>query len=152
MIYVSWNGDTETDVWRFYVVSDEYGSRSLLGKRKRTSFETSLHVPHRELGAVLAEAVDEFGSILRSTAAARTELQILPIAAAEEVPPPKISRIQRSVSSSKAGSLREQFVLLLFGGRWDGPGGGATSKLTHRLITFRREWKGGECAATWKPL
>ncbi|SPO05493.1 uncharacterized protein DNG_08180 [Cephalotrichum gorgonifer] len=122
--YVSWNGDTETDIWRFYEVSDEYGSRSFLGETKRTSFETSLHVPGRDVGAVAAEAVDKFGNVLRSTAEVRTEQEILPITAGGK---PRLlkqaSRIQGSPSRLKAGSLWEQWVLVLFGGRQGGPGG-----------------------------
>jgi hypothetical protein len=77
-VYVSWNGDTETRVWRFYEVSDAVGSRAFLGEANRTSFETSLHVPDRRVESVVAEAVDERGNTLRDTGIARIEKEILP--------------------------------------------------------------------------
>lgn len=78
-VYVSWNGDTETAVWRFFEVTDAYGSRSFLGEAKRTSFETALYVPGRkELSKVAAEAVDARGSVLRATAEVSVEPEILP--------------------------------------------------------------------------
>lgn len=43
VIYVSWNGDTETKTWNFYGQGPNRG-RVLLGHKKRTGFETSFHV------------------------------------------------------------------------------------------------------------
>ncbi|TDZ27438.1 hypothetical protein C8035_v010469 [Colletotrichum spinosum] len=77
-VYVSWNGDTETKIWRFYEVSDDHHSRKFLGQVERNSFETSLHVPGRRVGRVAAEAVDGRGGVLRSTSTARIEQEILP--------------------------------------------------------------------------
>ncbi|KAK1149616.1 hypothetical protein N8T08_005165 [Aspergillus melleus] len=77
-IYVSWNGDTETEVWRFYNVVDEYGSREFLGESKRNGFETSLVVNHVKLDTVLAEAVGANGRILGSTGIAKTKGEIIP--------------------------------------------------------------------------
>lgn len=76
-VYVSWNGDTETKVWRFFAETDGLGSRELLGEVERTSFETKLVVP-RKLESVSAEAVGADGKRLVSTAAVATEQLILP--------------------------------------------------------------------------
>jgi hypothetical protein len=43
VFYVSWKGDTETRVWRFYGVGKE-GQRELLGEEKRVGFETGFYV------------------------------------------------------------------------------------------------------------
>ncbi|MBE3045409.1 hypothetical protein IMZ48_23240 [Candidatus Bathyarchaeota archaeon] len=138
-IHVSWYGDTETDTWRFWEVSDEYGSRSFLGESKRTSFETSLRVPGRDLGTVSAEAVDKFGTVLGSTAAARTEQEILPITAGEMAPLlNQASRIQGSPARLEADSLWDQWVLVLFGGRQGGPGCAGLLTLTRQLMTLGR--------------
>ncbi|KAF5010648.1 hypothetical protein FDECE_3188 [Fusarium decemcellulare] len=77
-VYVSWNGDTETASWRFYAVTDEYGSRDFLGEVKRTSFETSLVIPGRAIASVSAEAVDARGRVLGSTASVLVEAEVLP--------------------------------------------------------------------------
>ncbi|CAK7220419.1 hypothetical protein SCUCBS95973_004147 [Sporothrix curviconia] len=66
-IFVSWNGDTETKAWRFYL---ELGNR-LLGTTERTGFETHAHfanaVPHELPGTVrvYAEAVGFDDKVLR---------------------------------------------------------------------------------------
>ncbi|KAK1752928.1 ASST-domain-containing protein [Echria macrotheca] len=78
-VYVSWNGDTETAVWRFFEVTDAYGSRSFLGEAERTGFETALFVPGRgELTRVSAEAVDTHGRVLRVTSEVGVEPEVLP--------------------------------------------------------------------------
>ncbi len=77
-VYVSWNGDTETKTWRFFAVTDGYGSKSFLGEVERTSFETSLFVPHKKLTEVAAEAIDSRGRVLRQTGVATAEPEILP--------------------------------------------------------------------------
>jgi hypothetical protein len=77
-VYVSWNGDTETKLWRFYSVADEYGSREFLGEVERTGFETSLPLKGRRVGAVAAEAVGANGRVLTSTAAVKTKAEVLP--------------------------------------------------------------------------
>ncbi|KAJ4254311.1 hypothetical protein NW762_009902 [Fusarium torreyae] len=78
-VYVSWNGDTETAAWRFYAVTGQYGSRDFLGEVKRTSFETSFEISSNDVTSVAAEAVDAHGRVLRSTASARVETEILPL-------------------------------------------------------------------------
>ncbi|KAL4884978.1 ASST-domain-containing protein [Aspergillus karnatakaensis] len=39
-VYVSWNGDTETKYWAFYLVDTEAGGKRYIGKQKRDGFET----------------------------------------------------------------------------------------------------------------
>jgi hypothetical protein len=78
-IYVSWNGDTETAVWRFFEVVDGFGSRSFLGEAKRKSFETKLVLPEgKKVKKVAAEAVDKRGRVLRVTGEVGVEPEILP--------------------------------------------------------------------------
>jgi hypothetical protein len=86
-IYVSWNGDTETKTWRFYTLTGRFGRRSLLGESPRTSFETSFEIPFRSESPlrVVAEALDEAGKVLRTTAAVKSELEILP-ATSDDLP------------------------------------------------------------------
>ncbi|KAF2202082.1 hypothetical protein GQ43DRAFT_462673 [Delitschia confertaspora ATCC 74209] len=60
-VYVSWDGDTETEIWRFYAIEGVYSERQYLGESVRESFETSFEI----LGVAgfglraLAEALDE---------------------------------------------------------------------------------------------
>ncbi|KAL2136222.1 hypothetical protein VTI74DRAFT_4852 [Chaetomium olivicolor] len=78
-VYVSWNGDTETALWRFYEVVDKFGSRSFLGEMERKSFETKLVLPRRKsVGKVMAEAVDKRGRVLRVTNEVGAEPEVLP--------------------------------------------------------------------------
>ncbi|TPX18626.1 uncharacterized protein E0L32_002483 [Thyridium curvatum] len=77
-VYVSWNGDTKTKMWRFFAC---FGSRSknkstsvkLAGESTRSSFETSFTLPdwldkYRGLGiGFFAEAVDANGTVLTTT-------------------------------------------------------------------------------------
>lgn len=76
--YVSWNGDTETAVWRFFSVADEAGSRSFLGEAKRTSFETELVVKGGRVEGVVADAVGADGKVLTTTGVATVELAVEP--------------------------------------------------------------------------
>jgi hypothetical protein len=82
-IYVSWNGDTEVRTWRFYAVTGRYGVRSLLGEVKRSSFETSLHVPKKGNLHVVAEALDIHGHVLTCTAVVKSEPEVLPAKSAQ---------------------------------------------------------------------
>ncbi len=78
-VYVSWNGDTETAVWRFFEVTDGRGSRKFLGEVERTSFETKFAVPGKKrVGRVSAEAVDRRGHVLRVTQEVGVEPEVLP--------------------------------------------------------------------------
>lgn len=78
-VYVSWNGDTETTVWRFYAVTDRYGSRSYLGEAPRRGFETEFVFRGHEYAQVSAEAVSDTGRILRSTKAVSLQEEVLPL-------------------------------------------------------------------------
>ncbi|KAL4783402.1 ASST-domain-containing protein [Aspergillus varians] len=83
-VYVSWNGDTETDFWNFYLVEParESGTEEkYLGKKKRSGFETSFQT---DLGLfslnglsqlfIVAEARDRKGNVLgRNRATALTD-------------------------------------------------------------------------------
>ncbi|KAJ5937566.1 hypothetical protein N7454_003908 [Penicillium verhagenii] len=72
-VYVSWNGDTETVSWRFFGVTDHYGSRSFLGEVQRTGFETLLIYPGHTYTQVGAEAISAQGRVLRVTAVTRVQ-------------------------------------------------------------------------------
>lgn len=77
-VYVSWNGDTETAVWRFYAVTDQYGSRSFLGEAERDGFETSFFLAGHSYVRVAAEAVSARGRVLRTTQAVGLQAEVLP--------------------------------------------------------------------------
>ncbi|GME45905.1 Secreted protein [Neofusicoccum parvum] len=77
-VYVSWNGDTETKVWRFFEEGRRDGAGSLLGESERKSFETSLEIPGRTVDKVIAEAVDGSGKVLRTTGPVALEREVLP--------------------------------------------------------------------------
>lgn len=65
--YVSWNGDTEVDVWRFNAhAAHGKGEKRLLGQVRRTSFETSLAFDSTQVegGHVSAEGLDIKGEVL----------------------------------------------------------------------------------------
>lgn len=77
-VYVSWNGDTETAVWRFYATTDRYGSRSYLGAVPRRGFETEFLFPGHEYAQISAEAVSHAGRVLRTTKAVSLQEQVWP--------------------------------------------------------------------------
>lgn len=77
--YVSWNGDTETKAWRFYSLTDDYGSKQFLGEVERTSFETSLRIDSDDITSVSAEAIGVKGKSLRVTGVALIEQEIRPV-------------------------------------------------------------------------
>lgn len=77
-VYVSWNGDTETAAWRFYAVTDRYGSRAFLGEAERAGFETSFFLAGHSYVLVAAEAISARGRVLRTTQAVRLQEQVLP--------------------------------------------------------------------------
>ncbi|KAL3470285.1 ASST-domain-containing protein [Aspergillus californicus] len=68
-VYVSWNGDTETAVWYFYLVGAEGLGRRYLGKERRTGFETVFSaqiesVEDLNTVFIAAEAHDSKGRVL----------------------------------------------------------------------------------------
>jgi len=72
-VYVSWNGDTETKVWRFFGV-DEKGGEILLGEEARESFETSFAVSDGgQWLNFFVEAVGLKGEVLRTSKIVKPE-------------------------------------------------------------------------------
>ena len=82
-VYVSWNGDTETATWRFYAVTDSYGSRSFLGESQRDGFETSFFLKGHSASHVAAAAISASGRVLKATQAVRIQHQVLPPSSGE---------------------------------------------------------------------
>ncbi|KAK3359570.1 ASST-domain-containing protein [Lasiosphaeria hispida] len=119
-VYASWNGDTETAVWRFFEVTDAYGSRSFLGEAERTGFETALFVPGRdELSKVAAEAVDARGKVLRVTGDVGVEPEILPAGKircqAEDARTPHGQKtVEEKILAKTSNSRWEEYGLLKF--------------------------------------
>ncbi|KAJ5223145.1 uncharacterized protein N7469_009385 [Penicillium citrinum] len=77
-VYVSWNGDTQTAVWRFYAVTDRYGSRSFLGEARRDGFETTFLVKNHSYGHIAAEAISARGKVLRATQTVGLQEEVIP--------------------------------------------------------------------------
>jgi hypothetical protein len=63
-VYVSWNGDTETKLWKFYDATDR---SKLLGESFRTSFETKFAWKGNPVDRIFAEAIDSSGKALVKT-------------------------------------------------------------------------------------
>ncbi|PYI12862.1 secreted protein [Aspergillus violaceofuscus CBS 115571] len=80
-VYVSWNGDTETRTWQFYLVVSERNGQVVksIGKAKRTGFETvftsqvAASLVGEESVRVLAEALDSRGRSLGKSSAIRVQ-------------------------------------------------------------------------------
>lgn len=69
-VYVSWNGDTETTLWRFYDASSGKEEPRPLGEVTREGFETHANLSvdgNTELSHVVAQAFDKYGNSLRKT-------------------------------------------------------------------------------------
>lgn len=113
-VYVSWNGDTETAVWRFYAETDEFASRHFLGEVERKSFETKLLVPNQKLTSVSAEAIDASGKLLISTAVVKTEQEILPPRTEATSHKVKLVEEVEEQKAFKNGGLWEEYRLLKF--------------------------------------
>ena len=78
VIYVSWNGDTETVYWRFYEYFEAEDSSFMLGEVERTSFETDFRIWNRNAQNVYAQAVDGRENVLTSTRFANIEPAVYP--------------------------------------------------------------------------
>ncbi|GJC86442.1 hypothetical protein ColLi_09280 [Colletotrichum liriopes] len=70
--YISWNGDTEVAVWKFYAepLEDRNQERILLGQVRRTGFETYLKLDSGTVtGEILvsAQALDASNRVLANT-------------------------------------------------------------------------------------
>jgi hypothetical protein len=78
VVYASWNGDTETDFWRFYGVDGERREVAI-GRSRRVGFETSFYV-FSESGyeKFFAEAVGKDGKVLRRSRTVGVENYIYP--------------------------------------------------------------------------
>ncbi|KAK9435373.1 arylsulfotransferase [Metarhizium brunneum] len=113
-VYVSWNGDTETAVWRFYAETDEVGSRHFLGEVERKSFETKLLVPNQKLTSVSAEAIDASGKLLISTAVVKTERELLPPRTEATSHKVKLVEEVEEQKAFKKGGLWKEYGLLKF--------------------------------------
>jgi hypothetical protein len=111
-VYVSWNGDTETAIWRFYSVSDDGKERQSLGEVERKSFETSLQVPDKHLIAVVAESIDASGIVLTSTSIVRSEDEILPPTKHTDTLGPIVSTNVGTQKSLTGESMWERFSIL----------------------------------------
>ncbi|CAI7564310.1 unnamed protein product [Penicillium crustosum] len=72
-VFVSWNGDTETKFWQFYLQRAGTNTAFLLGKQKRTGFETKTSIDFSNIRSktgdekIFAEAFDSQGRFLRRT-------------------------------------------------------------------------------------
>ena len=75
-VFVSWNGDTETALWRFYAATGGRGHRQFLGKAERRGFETNLTISGRYVYAVTADAIDSHGKVLTTTEVAITQKNV----------------------------------------------------------------------------
>lgn len=69
-IYISWNGDTETAIWKFY--EQKNGERPLLGQAKRNGFETTFRTGETP-AHVSAKAYDAHGQYLVSSPVVKTK-------------------------------------------------------------------------------
>ncbi|KAI1769285.1 ASST-domain-containing protein [Hypoxylon sp. FL1150] len=110
--YVSWNGDTETKAWRFYSLTDKFGSKQFLGEVERTSFETSLRIHGGAITSVSAEAIGVNGRSLRVTGAALVEQEIRPV---ETLPMNQaMTKTASQKVISEAGSRWEKYGILRY--------------------------------------
>jgi hypothetical protein len=73
-IYVSWNGDTETKVWRFYGTNSNGALKQYLGEAVKEGFETSFTISG-DRSYFQVEALDESGNILRSSSVIRSSFE-----------------------------------------------------------------------------
>lgn len=113
--YVSWNGDTETKVWRFYAAVDEYGSREFLGEAERTGFETALDLGPRAVHAVSAEAIGANGRVLTTTAVVKTKQEVLPPGAAKASKPSLSVQVEGLREQLKAEKTNwEEYMILKY--------------------------------------
>ncbi|KAK5675160.1 hypothetical protein LTS10_012234 [Elasticomyces elasticus] len=76
-VYVSWNGDSETKLWRFLRHAGNEVEPYLLGEVSRTSFETVLSLPGRKVPSVSVVAVSEAGEVIGSTQVERSRPDVL---------------------------------------------------------------------------
>lgn len=79
---VSWNGDTETTIWRFFGGGQKQAQKEFLGEKTRTTFETCLEVEvvgedwHEH--EVFAQAIDLDGQAISRTRLTKPKPEIKP--------------------------------------------------------------------------
>jgi hypothetical protein len=71
-IYVSWNGATEVDSWKFYAQGWKKQYPILIGNVKKVEFET-LYIAAGYMDWISAEALDRDGNVLGTSEVRRTE-------------------------------------------------------------------------------
>ncbi|KAJ5086214.1 hypothetical protein N7532_010985 [Penicillium argentinense] len=71
-IWVSWNGATEVDVWRFYARRSQFDEPVYVGNATKHDFET-IFIARGYLDWITAEAVDREGNVLGSSNIHRTD-------------------------------------------------------------------------------
>ncbi|KAK5738723.1 hypothetical protein LTR17_005856 [Elasticomyces elasticus] len=76
-VNVSWNGDTETKLWRLLGHADGEFEPYVLGEVSRTSFKTILSLPGRKVSSVSVVAVDEAGEVIGSTQVEKSRPDVL---------------------------------------------------------------------------
>lgn len=77
-IYVSWNGDTRTKVWRFYSLDNNGKEKNYLGESQKTGFETHFRLKNIVIEKVVVEAIGHDGKLLATSDIIATQQQILP--------------------------------------------------------------------------
>ncbi|VEU23184.1 DEKNAAC104307 [Brettanomyces naardenensis] len=76
IVYVSWNGDTETKKWRFYSLNSD-DERTLLGETERSGFETILRLSKVVKERIVAQAVGKSGEVLSTSDSVISEKQVV---------------------------------------------------------------------------
>ncbi|EGV65600.1 hypothetical protein CANTEDRAFT_118004 [Yamadazyma tenuis ATCC 10573] len=90
-LYVSWNGDTQTRVWKFFTVDAD--TRTYIGEAHRRTFETVFTIPKTISSKVIAEAYGASGELLASSA------EVLSVTAVREYSHQRIEIQQESHQS-----------------------------------------------------
>lgn len=76
-VYVSWNGDTRTKIWKIYSLN-ERGEKELLGSKNKTGFETKLTIKHTTKDEVFVESFTENDELLGTSRSVKSQIQVLP--------------------------------------------------------------------------
>lgn len=61
-IYVSWNGDTSTKKWKFYLLVNNF--ETFIGESRKSGFETCLDLNRKIDGKIIAKAYDDREALL----------------------------------------------------------------------------------------
>ncbi|CAK7895534.1 hypothetical protein CAAN1_10S00166 [[Candida] anglica] len=76
-VYVSWNGDTETKLWKFFT-KDAAGQETFIGKADKDGFETKLTIEGEQIKRVFAKSYDINGKELGSSELVDTIEEFIP--------------------------------------------------------------------------